>query len=242
MRTLVAFLCFLPWLTLAQVPTMPGGAVPWYKKPTASSFTPKDIPSIAYRWVWTNVSGSPVQSWRDEIRGDYFVQGTSAARPTTNASGVYFEADKYLVCSNFTRVLANTNAFLLVFKLDGAAGGVYRSIFSDSSAANTIQVKNTGILCNDAVDTYSSAVPNDTVIDWVFDGGDQKNYTNNIISLSGKTYTTATYTEVGTSTAVGNAWTLKGWIAEFCVFTNILSSTSRSNLHWYATNTYSFTP
>ena len=205
------------------------------------------LPSgIAFRWEASDLLSSPVSIWTDRIQSRNWVQTTALNKPTTNGSltipGVNFDGvNQFLTSTNLASASWN---FLLVMKMADVSS--QHMLLGDSTVGGHIYV---GMSSPGAF--YEGNFGGNAV-------NPIGNLTYDMIGIQGKMYTNGisawsvalTYwNDVTTISAVGataaGAWKFSGTIYKFIVWTNqgaTWTSTTVSNVHWYATNTVPHTP
>lgn len=204
---------------------------------------------IGFRWQYESLPDGVVSNWVDSVQGYSWVQGTDASRPSKGANGVTFTTGKFLIASNLLRCDSTSggmkDCFLMIVSFDDAS--VEQVIVMDTAGGQEFA----GV--SGALKWYNPNVPfgapvNSQWVDWLYAGtnfGTTKfrTYTNGVVGLddvSGSIFS-ATVTRIGRSTP--GAY-FKGKMKEFIVWTNVVgfTTTQVSNIHYYATNRYSFTP
>lgn len=222
---------------------------------------PTNFPVLQDRmWIRLRSNQQPltnkVASWVDEIQAKQFNQGDTTKQPT-NAypTGLFFDgANDYFTNTTLTIPSGNVAVFLVLKLLTAgtAFGGVIlhdpnHSVNTDGiylgGANSDLLTRGINSVAAQFTDRLGQTYFGDILL-----GGDNStgDYTNNIS-------TTHNIGVLGGSTQIdiigdGSSHNAKykGYMMEIIIWTNIVAlnwdSTVRSNLHYYATNTYTITP
>lgn len=112
MKSILAFLCLLPWLALAQVPTMPGGAVPWYRQVSGDGDT--NVPSLLW-WKANDGSGTHVTGDASGGGDDGTTSGTWATGESGSGYALAFSGGTGECAGSDAGIQFNTNAITVTF-------------------------------------------------------------------------------------------------------------------------------
>lgn len=218
---------------------------------------PTDFPStIPEMYIRLKSSDLPlnlaVSAWKDEVSNIYWTNANAGTQFTNSALGVFLDTGQFLESSTNFVALGVNDEFLFIFNYVNTSA--YETIFGDPNGESLIGlfVGAAGfgsVVTGNAVAYWSKPALGDGVFhDCLTIGGNgisSTGYTNGVASLS---YTPSggfpRINRIGNNQA-GHADQYKGYIAEIIVWTNhtgAFSSTTISNLHYYATNTYNFSP
>lgn len=248
-------LLFLAWSSVALAQF--GVEQPFFagESGAGSIYYPTNEPLARYWWISEDATtNSQLLSWVDRIVS-YQLTNTVALAPTNSALGVGFDGSHYLrPRTNFnTGVgLGDTGAVYVIFSPitpssthgsvivgdsnvgnDGDYGLFTRSTLNNlwfyGGAGNGAVAKYASGTTLDVVVNYQSSAPNATAF-----------YTNGLLSLSSSLGMYTKHGFVGWSAALNMYYI--GHIKEIVWYGGKLPSTSISNLHWYATNKYGFSP
>lgn len=209
---------------------------------TEAPFTPKSVSSLGFWWVGSDIPGNStgtiVSNWLDRIQSAPLTNIVASSPVATNGI-VYSKAGKVLYYSPTNYVVTTTNHSLL-------------AIFQVSSHQNTILFAGYG-------NNYGWRPQGDGKL-YYYDGGFNQISTTptswSDMLFSGTTTNYTFYTNnIQASTGTGGWSGIRFWsvledaagnnqqLREIMIFTNaVLSSVQRSNIHWYCTNTYTYTP
>lgn len=247
MRTLLQL-----FLLLATTGAWAAPGLPYFVKQGPSIILPypQTLADTMGYWVSSDLPlSNSVASWVSRISAsDTLAQTVSGNRPTNSSLGVYFGGTSVLTNNSkswWSSVAGNSGTFFFI---------VYKNSYTDAALEIMLQDYpggvSTGFKLENSFIQYGSAnwghiAGANTYRDFVFvlDTATAKAYcwTNGVsvgavINLS----TTFQGLRLGNRLSGGSPWL--GYITEFAVITNHQSDSVISNLHYYATNTYSFTP
>lgn len=203
-------------------------------------------PGIGWRWKSSALSTGLVSIWTDSIRGYNLAQSASGNRPTNDVNGVTFAASKWLDATNLALVCSSSSSakdcFMVIVKFDAVTeqyilgenlGGAYAGLSTLTRWYNPNAPW--GLTATGQWIDFLYAGKSGTVY---------QTYTNGVVGNSTTTgsYYDSTVVKVGSLS--GNNANFKGQLKEFIVWTNVVGfdSTAVSNIHYYATNTYGFSP
>lgn len=229
---------------------------------------PGNIPGLAYWWVASDVAtnGVPVTNWVDRIQGAVMHNlGTNQPTcPTTNA--VYFNGNGIL--TNLPGISMNVPVVIMVLYNKDNSGDADQMLFNDE---NPVNFSKGGIVVNQnkyLIQYYggsgsqiSDALATGRINELVI-------FPTNAVNTSPRVWTNSiptqyTYNESGhnnislrafggdryTDTISFGQYRLHGYLYELAFWTNswagisnVFNSTTISNIHWYGTNTYGYSP
>ena len=212
-------------------------------------FTPTNISGIAFWWVaGDNTVNAAVTNWVDRIQGSIWQNGDAAKRPTNTSSGVHFVRASSTQLTNSSLLAGDPSTCFLIFDMDAIVGFQDFLDTVPSSGAYAIGVNSSGALYTFTTPTLraNGIVPAGAWVDAVIvsglaPGGDTDFYTNGVHSST----VTGSFETPGWGCLGGNSANgfLGAYLRELIIYTNTaLGGTDVSNLHYYATNTYSYTP
>ena len=233
---------------------------PFFSKDRISAQSDTNNPltfGIAYHWVASDLSNSPVDTWTDRIQGIPWVQTTAGNRPTWTTNGVRFTS----ASSQYFTTNGGTG---MNWKLGtgGSAHGDALLIIIDRASLGEKYILGKSIntpflgVSSDAGGTkwYNSGANwgSTTTCQWydyLFAGtnagtGLYVHYTNGVVGLSGNPLSFGQPTWFG-RLDFGGYW--DGTVKELIIWTNVgffngFTSAQVSNVHFYATNTYKYSP
>lgn len=252
MRKLISILLLLcPLLAYSQgfTPRRP------YVLTSAStvSTNPVDALPVGMEFWWNakDLSNSPVSLWTDRIKGYNFFQTNASARPTWTTNGVAFDGvQQYFIATNSYVPDNNSFPFLAIFQFNATTAN--QMLLCQSYGGGTV-ILGMGTVANYFYDGAVNAGvgPIGTnIVDFSYSLSSATNYnacTNGVIAHGNMAWPNAILARVGSGD--GNAfanvvlkelivWTNSG----YPTFTNYWSATTRSNVHWYATNEWGGSP
>lgn len=225
-----------------------------YRFASAPSFTPADLPSLTYWWVYTDIPTNDVivTNWPARVGASTFEQASAALRPTNTTTGVYFNAGTRLTNNPLATVnlTVGTKASLwLVLAPETSAAGV-GSVVSDQTGdhpaiyTETDNQWSTAFWANGGgagnLGAYLSGTNYDIAITFT-NLGINVVYTNNAVlraNASGGPYN-ENQRFIGGDPFGSN---FRGRIREFAIFNDVLTASDVSDLHSYATNLYGYSP
>lgn len=244
-----------------------GVEIPFFGENQAAAvapFSPTNIGGLAYWWVSSDLPvGITVSNWVDRIKGESWTNFSGTTCPTNSAIGLFFDGSNDILTNVGTINLGNkagssnshwavvstgrigageaptilqsrTNGTSYYFgQFDNAGNPANRWSFGGTSPffvtgwrTNALVFSDVTGVCDDAAGNmigYTNAVPQETN------------------AATGRIANNASWMYLGRDSA--GAFFMKGYIKEIAVYTNkILSSVNISNLHYYATNLYGYTP
>lgn len=221
------------------------------RRPFVTQSTPASGPSsmgqLAYWWVASDLPLGAVSTWTDRNVGSVWQSRTPAQpAPTNTVDGVQFNGTTHTTLTNVIgaiSVITNSSQFVILartgtgafqdildFKNDGTWEWTWFSttweLFPGSKAA--VGNPGTNVFFDMA---YTSDYANNRII----------GYTNGVAVITNTTSTIGgTWHIMG---GITNSGFFSGYIKELIMYTNtVLNLTTVSNLHYYATNTYHYTP
>jgi len=214
----------------------------------------------AYYWTMADLPvGGTVSNWVDRIRGLAWVTDASKNNPTNSSLGVWFDGTMCLTNSG-TILKAKAHCSLFVIVERTAQDNLLKGIVSEKGfsgqgnigAYSFVTTLATGLAfaANTAVTglTAGKDVKTNSFLTIVTDdnnGGSQTTvYTNGVLAVANLAMpdpTAIDFNALGTDKGTAGRF-LIGYIKELAWYTNSLSSTVASNLNYYATNTYGYTP
>ena len=211
-------------------------------------FSPSNIVGLVYWWVASDLSlNNPVASWVD--RGpysSYALQATSGSRPTNSVLGVRFNGAQYIDITNLVWSPHTNNSYFFVIRPDAASGGVDRFVMAESYNTGSAGL---GLLTDNRwfVNSYiSTPLAAGVVCDLIGTYLQTTNtfYTNGVLaSISTANESPQTMVGIGTRRDSPGDNYYRGYIQEIAIWTNkSLTAPDLANLHYYATNTYGFSP
>lgn len=254
MKTLLAILCLLPTLCFAQGFGNFRTDQPFLGQ-DATSAASALLPVAEFNWTYTNQPAGDFTYWPDNIHSNTFTPYYSTTVPVFDATGLYWQTP-----TTTRRMITNqwwpdcTNraiAFIIRWDDNGAAANIAaRSRYADSYF-NLYKSVTTNL-------TYASSdilIPKLTFGQWYdlvmvcSNGGGSQFYwnfwTNGQVANSRTAVGNSNYIVVRLG-AAGNEVTsgsFQGYIKELSTWTNVIDwSLMASNFHYYATNTYGYTP
>lgn len=222
----------------AQLPIVP------FTVPSSAAASPTNVlPSgIAFWWKTNGLSGARVPLWTDSIQSYNWAQSTVNNQPLWDGDSVQFWGTNNMVVTNLTE---STWSVLVILKFRDT-GGLHEAIGGGTTGA--------GIYFANIVSgqLYAGAGSAPALTTAVYDMIGAKTtatpqfdlFTNGVSAWNfGASWnSTVTISRAGSTTVP--AWFFNGFIHEFIIWTNqpVWTSTTVSNVHWYATNTYPHVP
>ena len=212
--------------------------------------------SLRYWWVASDKPlGLKVTNWLDRVQSQVLTNSNDGTRPTNSASGIAFNRlSSYSLQFSPTPTPASVNingtgvVYVIVTPTETAS--TFDSIIStDDTAGASLFTQDSGFTWGNNVAqtifgplTYGRTMDVMVVITNATAGG--YGYTNGVFAkafASNLGDLTGSLKSVGKDqNGAGHFYT--GFIKEIIFYSNVLSTVSISNLHWYATNTYGFAP
>ncbi len=203
------------------------------------------LPSgIAFRWKASTLADGAVNLWTDSLTGNNLFQSSGGNQPTKDANGVTFATGKWFDSTNVTLRCASgvdaLDTFLVICNLDSTAEGYLLGVGNNSWMG-----------VSGSTQWFNPNGPWGTPVtgQWVdlvyagWDGANYNSYTNGVIGNSGPAGSLYNSTVQYVGRVTGGGY-FKGKVQEVIVWTNVVGFTSLqvSNIHWYSTNTYAYTP
>lgn len=228
---------------------------------------PKTIPGLALWWVYTDTTTNNVAptNWIDRIQSLVWTNGDSASRPTNTVIGMGYGGASPRFLTNQPQFDMGTNWSVVMFVTDanpsssaGLADGLFCENGSNFNAGLNFQgttvdrlfwTSHAGGNTSLGAATISRSNEYDIVFmesNSVSSSGATFGFTNGIFYASAARESVDTYLGGSGANLVSGANHLATWfdgyMREFMVFTNLLSSQNISNIHYYRTNTYGGSP
>lgn len=217
--------------------------------PCIASFTnPTQIAGLAYRWVAADGTNAGVL--KDRIQANYWVQTFGPSQPVLHGNHLDFDGSASTFnTTNVTMTFENNCSFYLIVTVTntGSDGWI---LSNNSNSTGDVRMTTGGaggkFDVNGIPAGNTSFYPLQTLIDIVYaaqPSGHDKLATNGVVGDAFiNTVTGTTYANVaGRAGDLGGKF--KGAFYELGIYTNkTLSADEVCSLHYYATNTYGFTP
>lgn len=217
------------------------------------------FPSGMYlRWVATDVPNNNVVSnqWADRIQGVLLQQGDPTKQPTNSTSGVYFNGTWYLTNVPQAFVAGGGGFAVLVVIDQDVTTGTQMLITDSTHTGDGIPQFNTGGgstfwvrgAAGSDFQNLKFVNPGNVLHDIMFtptNGAAHATcFTNGVATPCDIAANTGQPNMVGFGRESGGTQLYHGWLRELIVWTNqtSFSSLNVSNIHYYCTNTYGFTP
>lgn len=203
--------------------------------------------ALAYRWVASDLSSSPVVTWTDQIQGIDAAQSTEAYRPTWATNGVSFASAslQYLDVSEACPIDLNNQAqdWILFVGNSTAGAGAHIVLGTDGSVADHyLQAPGALSWYADSTSFPSTlAYPSGTPVELLF--WNYACYTNGVLSVTNTSLGNTPHNLIRIGAAgTGGGYFFDGTINEIAVWTNAgnMSASTIAQIHRYVTNTYSF--
>lgn len=241
--------CFLSLLVNGQGFGSFSHDQPFLAKDAASEETGLPTTKMAFRWVASDLSSSPVATWTDQIQAVQATQ-SGALRPGWATNGVYFDgSDDALVIATNAVVLSlnddvggQVDAILFVGN-STAEGGAHMVLGTDGTTdQHFLQAPGPRFYAGNG-SYVTLAYPLGTPIDLLF--WTHAAYTNGVLSVTNVNINVAsTHSLIRMGKSGGDLYPFSGTINELVVWTNIgdagFSASQIAQIHRYVTNTYSF--
>ena len=212
------------------------------------------------RWKASDLPNNVVVSnqWSDEIQGLLAQQGDNTVRPTnTSGSGVHFDGTTWLT-NTATSFTPNGQAewqVLVIVNLDSAgtsmmtlwdtqSGGTGNGLYAWNANGHTYWAHLTGVF-RDLNVVQTTGLTRDILFCPTNGTGHTTCFTNGIgTGADWNEGEAVNFTLQGIGAIASGGQKLKAKIQEIIVWTNGFDFTAItvSNIHYYSTNTYSFTP
>ncbi len=255
MRTF--FLLLLSLNAQAQLPIVP---LQRFVSASASVFVPSNIVTgIKYWWVSSDmVTNITVTNWIDRIQQSVWTNiSTATTCPTNSSLGTHFlRTSSQRLTNSVTVSLAgdgssfDTNTQWFIVNLDTTPG--FEDILTGLPASSSPTV---GFSSGAPYFFQSPTLASDGTlatgkfVDVAIVSSSDSGHVNPVLTF----YTNGIPSQTNTSVAipqadgwntlgVGGNGAYNGYIREYAVYSNKLSSVNVSNLHYYATNLYGYTP
>lgn len=224
--------------------------------PSASIVVPSNIASgLRYWWVNHDLDATNfVTNWIDRISSSVWTNGDIANAPTNSATGVFFKRTGSQVLTNSGVVLGANTAdpcshwYIVNLASGNACGWLTQSRTLAAGGFGFVAAPNPFLAITPSF-VQGPKIPITTTIDIACTARNSGAayeivwYTNGVIFATNANFTwfgTVSWKSLGGDTADGF---YNGRVQELAIWSNtVLSSVNISNLHYYATNTYGFTP
>lgn len=226
-----------------------------------ASGPPNFFPSGMYlRWVASDVPLNNVVSnqWADRIQGVLLQQGDGTKQPTNSSLGVYFNGTWFLTNVAKTFNAGGGGFAVLAILNQDVTTGTQMGITDDTHTGDGIPQFNTGGGSTFWVRGASGSDfqdmkfvnPGNTLHDILFcptnGAANSTCFTNGVATPCTIAANSQQPNMVGFGRESGGTQLFHGYLRELIVWTNqasfTFSSVNVSNVHYYATNTYGFTP
>lgn len=245
-RYLLLQLLLLPLWLFAQGFGSFSSDQPFFAKDVAASSAPSLPSGIAFRWVASDLTNTPVALWTDRIQGRNLVQATGANQPTWSTNSLVFDnsGSQFMTLTNPVSLnmgATGTNALLVVYSANQINITKW-VIDSDDAGHDAFLWQNFGgSMFAGAVNLGPQAAAGKNR-EYLY-GGSQNpfannHYTNGLFVVASSTYN-AFWTYLGRKENGTFPWW--GTVKEIVVWTNVTSSFSTNEvaqIHNYVTNTY----
>ncbi len=218
---------------------------------TVSSPTNSLLAGIGYWWVASDLTNSPVTTWTDRVSGFILKQPTVANQPTWSTNGVRFAvaSTQYLVTNGSPPIVWRLgpsvdygDAILVI--LDRASTGDTTVIGPTTPGGRILAFDFGANAWDNGSGSQFGITTTGQWYDYLYAGtnfaGAYATYTNGVLAFTGAASKHSPHIFGGGSSGAS----FDGTIKEIIVWTNIAGTTSlqASNIHWYATNTYKYSP
>jgi hypothetical protein len=215
----------------------------------ASVTDPSQIAGLAFRWVASDASSGQILT--DRIQGNNWYQNTSGNRPTKTGNHLVWNGtSSYMNTTNVTLTFENNCSFYLIMNVTDNSSTVADAIFITASGSSNARIRPVHLgppsmlfqVGGTGASGFYTAL---STIDFVYaaaPSGHDNVYTNGILY-----YQNTSTPQSGTEASVGQRGDGVNWFQgsfyEMGIYTNkTLSTDEVCSLHYYATNTYGFTP
>lgn len=217
----------------------------------SSEFSPSNLPSMTYWWVFTDVATNDavISSWPARVGTSTFEQASAALRPTNTSSGMSFGAGTRL-----------TNNPLATVNFGSGTKATYWLVLTP-----TTPVSATGAIISDQTGDHNLCTESDNQYTYQAASGGAGNLG---VFVSGSTFDLAlVVTNIGINACYTNTVVnfvrataslydenqrfiggdpfgenFIGKIREFAIFSDALTVSNLTQLHNYATNLYGYAP
>lgn len=216
-----------------------------------SSFTPSSLTNLTYWWVHTDIPTNDVivTNWPARTGSSTFEQADSSLRPTNTASGVAFSGGRRMTNNPLATVdvtAAARGTFWMILAPDIPTAGL-GVLFADQTGDHNLSTESDNqwsyFASNGGAVNLGSWVTNQFVdVALVYtNGAINTAYTNGVAMF---TRATATPYNENQRFIGGDPFgdQFKGFIREFALFNDALTTSNLAQLHQYATNTYGYSP
>ena len=218
-------------------------------------FAPTNIAGMALWWKASDVTAGNVASWVDRIQGKA-ARRTADTHVKSDSTGILFDGTSGIQLTNASAItLSVPFSFWYIIKPTTAppSGNWYTVWNSQNNSAGSFAVHTPGgnyswdVEINVGDNVYGQQLlVNNTIYDLVcteVSAITPSVWTNGVASTRVSGADTGTSTDFFFIGDDSQGDPMNGYIIEIGVWTNTtLSSTSVSNLHYYSTNTYGYTP
>ncbi len=207
---------------------------------------------IGYWWVASDLSSSPVSTWTDRVSGFILKQTSGANQPTWTTNGVRFTAasSQFMVTNGtpgifwkFLNTAGNLGDTMLII-LDRASTGE-QYVFSQNGGGQILGwFSGAAGLWNISATSFGTTTTGKWY-DFLYAGTNAAAfniYTNGVLGVNSAMNARSPSDFGRLNTPTGFYY--DGTIKEIIVWTNVIGFTSvqASNIHWYSTNVYKYTP
>lgn len=241
MSKFLAILLF-PLCAVAQV----GVEMPILYK-LASASTPDFVTNqgiARFYWNWKDLTNGITVSnqWLDRVQSVHLWQMNTTLSPTnSSANGVRFNAAQQLTNLTFAYGVGATatGTVFIVFSFENPAAFPPISTTADGGSVFGTLIDNSsrlGYNGGNGERAESSALPNSATLDVImtFNNGSVSFYTNGALSKTDASAGTAAVDSFGSDGPGGDRY--QGWFFVYAAYSNVMSATGISNLHYWRTN------
>lgn len=219
--------------------------IPFFAADSASSTPALPTRGLAFWWVASDLTNSPVQIWQDRIQGRNLVQATAANQPSwTNNLGVNFTGNQFMDLTNTIPLLINSAWMVVVRPMTNNAqyegiifaGASFNLLFFNffAGASQFLYGDSTQVIGEIALNKnyeFMYAGTNGPSITLIYTNG---------VQASSVSFTSGTMQRIGNDTT--HTYYLNGRIQEIAIWTNvsILTPSEISQAYQHVTNSWIF--
>lgn len=206
---------------------------------------PLTVPGIAFRLKSSDLLvGQNVSNWTDQIHGLVYTNVNSSTWCTNSAKGVWFNVGSFLQSSGSGWSFDSTQQILIIFNEHSASanGAIVGSTTAGKFIGYMGAAQFGSVFFGFDTGEWCGPIAFDTSCDAMTTGAFLA-YTNGIEGFS-SWIEAFSLNLLGVDTSPTHVDKYSGYLAEVDIWTNAtaFNSTTRSNLHYYATNTSALAP
>ncbi len=198
--------------------------------------------NLAFWWVASDLSSSPVSIWTDRIQGRNLTQATGANQPTlTNGAGINFTGAQWMELTN-TINLTKGDALLVVARPMASTGTFAEIVFASGAGFGYFWLNSSDLDFNDSGGVIVTPVSFNKNYELLYAGtnGIITLYTNGVVGPAFALTQTATFSLISKHTS--QPYYFNGRIEEIAIWTNVAFLTSQevAEVHQGVTNRWIF--